>query len=193
MDDHRDVTGAVDTEPPSASPPGSRRRLRRFGVLAVAASFVVIWGYVMYLSFVEGRSDPRDELDDTEWVATAEATCAPTAAAVDRLPLASELDSPDERAAVLDSATDELVGMVDRLRALEPPAGEAEARAVDRWLDDWDTYIQDRRAYADGFRADVDEPFTVTDRGGYQVDLLLHDFAAEANEMPSCAPPEDVG
>jgi len=183
-----------------AAGPGLRSRLRRLGVLAVVASFVGIWGYVLYLSIFVGRADPADHLDDTYWVEAAEATCAPTAAAVERMPYASELRSIDDREAALtaradalDAVTDELEPMIRTLRGLVPPSDPEEARAVGRWLDDWDALIQDRREYAAAFRAGEDEPFTVTDRGGYQVDVLLDEFAAKANEMPSCAPPDDVG
>jgi hypothetical protein len=183
--------------PEGESAPGStaprRRSWRRFGLLVVVLSFVATWGYVMYLSIFVGRADPRDHLEDSRWVETAEATCAPTSAYVASLPFASEVDDPAERADLLDTATDELDRMVDRLRALDEPSRPEEARAVDRWLDDWAVYVEDRREYADAFRAGEDRPFTVTDRDGYQVDVLLEDFAAEANDMPSCAPPDDVG
>ncbi len=183
------MTDVVPAE--TGSRPHARRK--RIAVLAVVASFVGMWGYVMYLSFFVGRADPRDHLDDEAWVQAAEATCAPTAAAVAREPYANQLDTPAERAAVLDDATAELETMVQRLRALPPPAAEDEARAVDRWLADWEEYNRNRRAYAERFRAGQDEPFRVTDRDGYQIDVLIDDFAAGANDMPSCAPPDDVG
>ena len=163
------------------------------GFVAVVLSFVGIWGYVMYLSVFEGRADLRDHLEDTRWVESAEATCVPTAASIERLPFASEIDSLDERADVLDVATGELEDMVRQLRGLVPPSDPEEARAVSRWLDDWEAFNRDRREYAQRFRAGEDEPFTVTDRGGYQIDVLLDDFAVKANDMPSCAPPDDVG
>lgn len=162
-------------------------------MLAVVVSFVGIWGYILYLSVFQGRAEPRDHLDDTRWVETAEATCAPTAAAVDRLPFASEMETLDQRAEILDTATDELERMVDQLRGLVPPANPEEARAVGRWLDDWEEYNRNRRAYAENFRRGQDEPFVVTDRGGYHIDVIVEDFATKANDMPSCAPPDDVG
>ena len=176
-----------------ADAPSGPNRFRRLGLLAVVASFVGIWGYVLYLSIFVGRAEPKDHLDDTEWVAAAEATCAPTANAIDRLGFASELDTPAQRAEVLDDATARLEAMVRRLRDLPPPADAAEARAVGRWLDDWEEFNRNRRAYAENFRAGEDEPFVVTERGGYQIDVVLEEFAAKANDMPSCAPPDDVG
>ena len=163
------------------------------GVVLAVASFVGIWGYVLYLSFFVGRADPMDELSDDGWVESAEATCAPTAAALRRLPYANELEDPAERAEVLDAATERLERMVAQLRGLVPPNDPEEARAVARWLDDWEEFNRNRRAYAERFRAGLDEPFRVTDRSGYQIDVLIDDFAAKANDMPSCAPPDDVG
>jgi hypothetical protein len=177
------------------SQPASTRAnpLARIALVLAVASFVGIWGYVLYLSFFVGRADPQDRLSDQEWVRTAEATCAPVSDVVEQLPFANELESPRQRAEVLDDATDRLEVMVRRLRGLVPPRDDADARAVGRWLDDWEEYNRNRRAYADTFRAGEDEPFVVTDRSGYQIDLLVHDFAAVANDMPSCAPPDDVG
>ncbi len=183
------MTHAVETESGADRP----KRVRRIGVLVVVASFIGIWGYVMYLSFFVGRQELRDHLDETEWVQAAETACAPTATAVAQEPYANQLSTPAERAAVLDDATAKLETMVQHLRALPPPAAADEARAVSRWLDDWEEYNRNRRAYADRFRAGFDEPFRVTDRGGYQIDVLIDDFAETANDMPSCATPEDVG
>lgn len=181
------------TDPVDVDIAPDRRPLRRAGVLAVVAVCVGIWGYVMYLSIFVGRAEPADRLSDTDWVTTAEATCAPAARAIERLPFASEIDTPAERADVLDEATGRLERMVVALRGLVPPDDPEEARAVGRWLDDWEAYNQDRREYADRFRQGLDEPFRVTDRSGYQIDVLIGEFATKANDMPSCAPPGDVG
>jgi hypothetical protein len=177
--------------------PGHRRRnLRRLGVLAVVASFVGIWGYVMYLTFFEGRADPRDRMEDTRYTATAEDTCAESAAFFAGLPFANEVDSPEERGDLLDRGTDELEVMVTRLEGLVPPRDADEAVAVERWLEDYRTFIQDRREYADAQRDPsaerYDMPFAVTDRGGFQIDVLIDDFAG-INDMDSCETPDDVG
>lgn len=184
----------TDTDP--AAPTESRRRLRRLGVVAVVASFVSIWGYVMYLTFFEGRADPRDRMEDTRFTAAAEDTCAESTAVFARLPFANEVASPEERADLLDQGTDELERMVTRLEGLVPPRATDEATAVERWLADYRTFIQDRRAYADAQRDPsaerYDQPFAVTDRGGFQIDVLLDDFA-RINDMDSCETPDDVG
>ncbi len=184
----------TDTDP--TGPSESRRRLRRIGVLAVVASFVGIWGYVMYLTFFEGRADPRDRMGDTAYTAAAEETCAESSAVFAKLPFANEVDSPEERADLLDRGTEELEVMVTRLAGLVPPRDADEADAVARWLDDYRTFLQDRRAYAEAQRDPsserYDQPFAVTDRGGFQIDVLIDDFA-RINDMDSCVTPDDVG
>lgn len=159
---------------------------------AVVASFVGIWGYVLYLSIFEGRPEPRDRMEDTAFASAAEETCADTRAVIATLPLANQVQTPEERAALLDATTDELETMVDRLAGLVAPADAAEARAVSAWLEDWRTHLEDRRAYAEVFRAGQDRPFRATDRGGFQIDVLIDDFA-RVNFMESCETPEDVG
>lgn len=164
----------------------------RAGVLVAVTSFVGIWGYVLYLSFGPGREAPRDRLDDTAWVAEAEAVCADTREELESLPFANELESPAERAAVIDAATDELEPMVDELDRLDPPSDTAEALAVERWLADWRRYNTDRREYAELLSTGADQPFSVTRRDRYHLDLLIDDFA-KINHMESCQTPDDVG
>lgn len=181
----------------SAPAPAERRRgLRRLGVIAVIVSFVGIWGYVMYLTFFEGRAEPRDRMGDTRFTAAAEETCAESIPFFEALPFANEVGSPAERGDLLDEASDELEVMVTRLEGLVPPRDADEAAAVERWLDDYRTFIQDRREYADAQRDPTneryDQPFAVTDRGGFQIDVLIDDFAG-INDMDSCATPDDVG
>ncbi len=194
MDDHRGVSDLAE----SPVDPAPRRRFnpRRFGVLLVITSFVGIWGYVMYLSIFEGRAEPRDRMDDTQWTAAAEATCARSTPVFESLPFASEVASPAERAEVLDDGTTELESMIARLSSLEPPAADDEAAAVARWLGDYRTFAVDRREYASAQRdpADdrYDQAFSVTDRDGFQIDVLVDDFA-HVNFMESCETPDDVG
>lgn len=184
------------TQSPSPSPTDTRRGLRRLGALLVVASVVGIWGYIMYLSFFEGRAEPPDRLQDERFAEVAEDTCAEFQPFFASLPLASEVDTPAERADLLDRATDQLEVMVTRLEGVVPPRDAAEATAVERWLDDYRTYLEDRRAYAaaqrDPAHPRYDQPFTVTDRGGAQIDVLLDDFA-HINRMESCETPGDVG
>ena len=177
---------------PSTSPTRRPWTLGRVLAWGVALSVVGVWGYVMFLSFFVGRAEPRDRLEDDGFVEAAEATCAPTAAAVAALPFASELDGPSERADQLDDATARLEDMVRALRDVPPPAADDEALAVERWLADWEEYNRNRRSYADRFRGGEDEPFRVTDRDGEQIDTAIDEFA-HINYMESCETPDDVG
>ncbi|MDZ7674242.1 MAG: hypothetical protein U5K30_04125 [Acidimicrobiales bacterium] len=184
-------TADPDQQTAAASPSA----LRRLGVAAVVVSFVGIWGYVMYLTIFEGRTEPRDRLEDTEWAETADVACARSTPEFESIPLAIEADTPAERAELLDTGTDELEEMVGRLDDLAPPDTAEEAAAVDRWLADYRTYLVDRREYAAAQRDPddprYDEPFSVTDRGGNQIDVLIDDFA-HVNRMENCETPGDV-
>lgn len=165
---------------------------RIFGI-GVALSVVGVWGYVMYLTFFEGRDDPRDRMTDVEYREEAEATCAPYRERIDALPLASQVSTPQERADMIDAATAELRDMVADLETLDPPAADDEAQAVSRWLDDWEIYLDDRDAYADRFRQGIDEAFRMTDAGGgEQINAKIDNFA-HINYMESCETPKDVG
>lgn len=171
-------------------------RIRRLGVLAVVASFVGIWGYVMYLSIFVGRADDPDLMDDRAWVAAAEETCAPFQATIGELPLAATVDSPAQRADLLDDATDIVEDMVAALRTLPAPATAEEAEVIVRWLADYDEYIRNRRVYADDQRDPTseryDRPISYTELGPRaRVSDAVTDFA-HINRMESCEPPLDV-
>ena len=80
--------------------------------------------------------------------------------------------------------------MVVDLRALDRPEGE-EGTWVAEWLDDWDTHIADRQAWADQLHEGDDGPFVETARQGEQISKGI-DYFAETNDMPSCATAGDV-
>lgn len=191
--DDRTVSDVPYEGPGNPHPAGpSRWTPRRIFGIVVAVSVVAIWGYVMFLTVFEGRDEPRERLGDESYRAAAESVCAPYRDRIDDLPMAIEADNPAERADLLDTATDELDEMVDDLEELSPPQPDEEAEAVERWLADWDEYIQNRRDYAERFRAGIDEPFRVTARGGEQIDTKMDEFA-HINFMESCETPDDVG
>lgn len=177
----------VDTPP--------RRTINVVVIGLIIASFIGMWGYVMYLSFVEGRVEPRDRLTDTTFPIAAEAVCAGPVAAIAALPMANEVQSPEQRADLLDHATVELVAMVAELRRIPLPSVDGETGAVSAWLDDWDQYNLDRSEYAaaqrDPSNPRYDKAISVTDRAGFHIDTNIDDFA-HVNYMDSCETPDDV-
>lgn len=150
-----------------------------------------MWIWVLFFA-------PRDgvnRFEDREWAAWAEQICAE--AANQRLELAdyTRLDSGgsaliQQRADLIDRATATLESMLAELRA-QPPA-DAKGRAiVPMWLDEYDTYVSDRRQYTSELRASGENlPFYET-LNQVPISERLATFAAD-NEMPSCKPPFDL-
>ena len=60
------------------------------------------------------------------------------------------------------------------------------------WEADYRTYLGDRRAFSDGLRAGVNEPFAETTVDGIPISDKIARFAAD-NHMPACSPPTDLG
>jgi hypothetical protein len=83
-----------------------------------------------------------------------------------------------------------LVAMVDELAELAPTEGR-DARLIEAWLEDWDTYLGDRERYADELLAGEPAELLVTARGTDQITETVDRFAA-INDMVSCEVPLDV-
>ena len=96
-----------------------------------------------------------------------------------------------QRAVVGQRVTDLLTAMVAAVRA-RPPQDAVSADAVNRWLADYDIYLGDRRRHLGYWAAGEDPQFAETEVGGKPVSLGMDDFA-DANDMPSCVVPEDLG
>lgn len=155
------------------------------GVFALAC--VVLWTYALW----GPRHDPPGTLDEPGFAVSAERVCRDALSAIEALPLPFESTSPQERAEVVRAANAELEAMLDSLDTAVPRSGE-DRRRVREWLGDWRTFLGDRQAYADALAAGEDPRFTETDKGGDHISQAL-EFFAQINDMPSCAPPPDVG
>jgi len=106
------------------------------------------------------------------------------------LPPAWETDTPATRSDAIDESVVILNDMVAELSTL--PTG-TDQEAVDEWIADWQTYVEDRADYAKRLRADPLARFYVTqsDRDRRQITLAIDKFA-ETNAMPSCETPADL-
>jgi hypothetical protein len=152
---------------------------------------IAFWGAILgWTVMARDAYDPPDLLDDRAFPTAAEPICAATAEAVEALGLPTEVDTPLERAEMVDEENRLLRAMVDDLGTLDRPAGE-QGEWVTSWLADWRIHIEDRQAWADDLRVGDDHFFVETDRGGEQVSNVIDNFA-EVNEMESCATPGDV-
>lgn len=161
----------------------------RVATALAVACMVALWGYVLYLAIGPGRQDPPDRLDDPTFAVAAQARCQAALDRVAALPTAASAPTPQARAEVIDQATDVFATMVDDLTRLRP--GGEDGRLVGLWLDDWRTYLGDRREHADVLRSGGDRRFQVTARDSEQITLYVDGFAAD-NAMPACGSPLDL-
>jgi hypothetical protein len=163
------------------------QRVSRLVILAMIAGIVVMWFYAFF-----GEVPAPARLEDRTFPDAAEPVCARARADIGRLPRAFETTDNTARADVVDRATDRLTAMAGELRAVVPAAQPTRDR-LNRWLDDWDTYLRDRRDYTTRLRADRFAKFYVSqsERDRRQINSSLDNFA-KVNAMASCAVPEDV-
>ncbi len=178
---------------PEPSPSSGDRQEKPLGrlvgrvLLAVfVAGSLVMWSYGLW----GPREDPPGTLDEPGFSEAAEDVCADTLAAITALPPAHEASSPEERAAMIAEANTSLGELLEGLRALAPDDGD-DAGRVSRWLDDWETFLSDRRAYSATLASGEDARFVESEKEGDHISEALA-FFAEINDMPSCAPPDDV-
>jgi hypothetical protein len=175
-------------EPSADAPPGRRITPTRVLVGIVVVTSFALWAYAFSGL---ARRDAPDTLNDPSFAAAAEPICAAAIADIDALPAAMTFEGdPLGRADNLDQATDRLEAMV---RSLEPltTGTDRDRQIIDAWLSDWDTYLGDRRGFAEAIRVDPDEPFQLTGRQGKAITAPMNRMAT-VNDMPSCAPPGDV-
>jgi hypothetical protein len=91
---------------------------------------------------------------------------------------------------VLEDANRVFARMVDDLADLAPPGDDG--RIVGLWIDDWRTYLGDRREFAERLRVDPDARLLVTPApGGRHITERIDDFAAD-NRIPACSTPLDA-
>jgi hypothetical protein len=163
------------------------RRVSQAVILVMVVGIVVMWIYAFF-----GEVPVPARLDDTAFPTAAEPVCARARAEIDRLPKAFETSDHRDRADVVDRGTAALDAMVRDLRALVPAAQPTHDR-LQLWLDDWDTYLRDRRDYTARLRDDPAARFYLTqsEHDRSQINRSLDNFA-RVNAMASCATPEDV-
>ncbi|WP_334145110.1 hypothetical protein [Rhabdothermincola sp.] len=171
------------------SPSASRWTLiGRVIVIVIILGSALLWIYALTRS----PSQPPGSLDDPSFGAAAEPICASAQARLADLPPAFQAPEPAARAAAISSGTEVLQAMVDDLRSIAPSRGTRDGDMVAEWLDDWQTYLGDRRAHAARLAEEGDVRFYVTEKEGRQITAPIDRFA-QINHMPSCATPGDLG
>ncbi len=183
-----------DMETPPSSPTPTRETrsiLTRTLALIGFGVFATFWIWALFFASKEGVN----RIEDRAWVESAQSICE--TAADERTALANytRLDEGGaelilQRAEIVDEATDTLERMLNSLEAL-PLTGEKGQAIIPLWIDEYRTYLGDRRNYTAQLRESGENlPFYET-ANQIPISERLATFAAD-NEMPACKPPLDL-
>jgi hypothetical protein len=158
----------------------------------IVIGFAAFWIWALFFASKESVN----RIDDRAWAERAEQICVDATEARIELTDLTRIDQagPElimRRAAIVDESTDILERMLDDVVAVDP-SDEKGRGIVPLWEEEYRTYLQDRRNYADRLRASGENlPFTETPVQGIPISERLTTFAAE-NDMLACAPPIDL-
>ena len=157
----------------------------------MCVGFAAFWIWALFFASKESVN----RIGDAQWAERAQSICADASA--ERIALIDlrriENDDPSlltEKAGIVDQATDILDEMIDDLEAV-PPTDPKGADIVPLWIDDYRTYLQDRRNYSDRLRGGDNVAFSETAVDGIPISEKLQRFAGD-NDMNACAPPTDL-
>ncbi|NDG10782.1 MAG: hypothetical protein EB111_02880 [Actinobacteria bacterium] len=168
--------------------------MRRAGTLilsVVCAAIAAMWVYALFFASKEAVN----KIGDEAWTQRADARCL--VAKNERLALADyrliDEAGPQAlagRATLVDRATDTIERMLQDIRETLPNDEKGQA-LIPLWIADYDTYVADRRAYAERLRAGDNSPFSETTTEGLPLSEKIATFAGD-NRMKNCAPPIDL-
>ena len=158
----------------------------------VGAAFIV---FMWFYAFVLAPRESANNIADKEWSARSEETCRKAAAFRTGLADMSRIDPSDEgaltkKADIIDKATDSVEDTLDSLVADQPATAKGR-ELVPEWINDFRTYVKDRRDYADQMRSGKLTEFSESIVEGIPITERLGKFARE-NHMPACQPPRDL-
>ena len=184
----------VVDEPAVAPVAGPGRRWVRWLLVVVVALIAAMWVY----AFVFASRKGVYRVDDDAWRNEAKITC--TAAQSQRFALADTqggyIANPTdeqmlEHAAVVDTSTDLLEDMLDRIEVL-PVASARDQQLVATFMRYYRIIISDRRAYTARLRQFDLAPYRETIEGGGPVTNIVTDFTS-GNDIKECVPPGELG
>lgn len=168
--------------------------MRRAGTLilsVVCAAIAAMWVYALFFASKEAVN----KIGDEAWTQRADARCL--VAKNERLALADyrliDEAGPQAlagRATLVDRATDTIERMLQDIRETLPNDEKGQA-LIPLWIADYDTYVADRRAYAERLRAGDNSPFSETTTEGLPLSEKIATFAGD-NRMKNCAAPIDL-
>jgi len=192
----RNGTTATTPRPAGDAPdaPPTRPSIWRVPLMMIVVAFAAFWVWALFFASKEAVN----KIGDREWARRAEGICA--AADAERVELIDlreiARDGPAsaaelaERADIVDRATDIVENMLGEVEAVIPDDDKG-AAIVPLWIADYRTYIGNRRTFTTRLRQGRNDPFTETAVEGIPISERLEQFAGD-NEMPSCAPPQDL-
>ena len=171
------------------------KRVSRFTARSVIGisitGLVAMWIY----AFGFASKESVNKIDDQVWTQRAEGICKQ--AMQKRLALADLRQISDaganalnERADLVDKATDTLEDAIVQISAVQPTDAKGMA-IVPLWIADYKQLIKDRRDYTALLRTGVNEPFSESMFEGLPISEKISTFAAD-NRMTSCKIPMDL-
>ena len=179
------------TSPPTTERSRGVQILTRITLGAVMLGFAAFWVWALFFASKEAIN----RIEDREWAARAQQICVDADAERDALADYRRLDSGGaelirERADIIDAATDIIETMVSDIAAVAPTDDKG-AAIVPMWIEEYRTYIADRRRYADDLRTTGENLAFYETMAEVPISERLATFAAD-NDMAACAPPFDL-
>ncbi|HEY4375661.1 MAG TPA: hypothetical protein VGM93_00820 [Acidimicrobiales bacterium] len=154
----------------------------------VALGLIAMWGWIF---ITPDRHNP-DWLNDRALAKRMQGRCETMLTSVHHLTPAYSATAASSRADTVDHATALLRSMVADIQSWTPAHGDDHTRLTG-WIHDWHTYFNDRDDYTRRLRKDPRAQFLVeSNKAGDPIDTPLTNFA-DANDLPQCEPPGDVG
>ena len=216
------TNGSGPAQPPDARSEDDVPRggliLRSLAVVGVFST-LALFGFLIVFAIVGGETRNPDEIDQIGFTDRAEAICVEHQQLILALPPASQIETPTQRADVLDDANVVLADMVAALRvevdgrdvvddlpdarsdSLSPAdqaivdAGTLSAKDadnIDRWLTDYEVYVADREAHSERLRTEGDVRILISGKDSAPITEFIDGYA-RVNDMESCTVPQDVG
>jgi hypothetical protein len=169
-----------------------RRRLAKYFIITVLVLIGAMWVY----AFGFASRESFNRINDESWKVRTEAACQK--AEDDRFALQdlSAMDPNDaddlaKKAKIVDAATDSLEQAINSIASDIPTDAKGQA-LVPQWLNDYRTYIGDRRNFANELRTSDRRPFFAeTELEGVPISEKIGKFARE-NDIRTCQPPLDL-
>lgn len=163
----------------------TRRPPRRWLVIGALVAGLGLFALAV-TSFGRGPRIPPRTVTDVSYTRAADAACKQALPPLQAL-RPQQGERPKDKAELVarkvERTADGLEKLVARLR--DQPVAAADRARVDRWLDDWDSYIAVGRRYSTALRnGDGDAPTRAAEEGD-RLTRRIYLFS-KANGMPSC-------